>query len=69
MFPVSSVARKMVMVIYSGNVRFLLWCMLGNFLSFSPSCLWIGENDLVVFYGIAGYLVLVVLVGGTHGLL
>ena len=63
------VARGMVIVIYFGNIRFSLWCMLGSFLSLPLSCPWIAVSGPVVFYGMAGWLVLVALVIGILGLL
>ena len=40
MFPASFVAKKMGMVICSGNAPFYLYCMLGSSLSLLLLCLW-----------------------------
>ena len=62
MFPVDFVAKKMEMVICFGSVLFHLYCMLGSSLNLLTLCLWIVEDGLVAHSGMAGCLVLVVLV-------
>ena len=67
MFPASFVAKKMEMVICSGNAPFLHCCMFGNSLGFLLLWLLIRVIGHDVFFGMVGYLDAAVVVTGTLG--
>ena len=65
MFHVNFVATKMEMVICFGSVPFHLYCMLVSSLSLLLLCLRIVVDGLVAYSGMAGLLVLVVVMRGV----
>ena len=68
-FPVVFVVRGMVMVTYFGSALFPHpSSMSGIFLSLLRFCHWIAATGPIVFFGMRGYLDLVVLVTKTLGL-
>ena len=67
MFSASYVAKKIEMVICSGNAPFHLCCMFGNSLSFLVLWLLMRVSDHGAFFGTAGYLDLTAAVTGHLG--